>query len=113
MFHQHGYVFRAYPFNTFVHTLGVLFREMPCKLRNIRGAMAKGWNLNRKDINPVVKIVAEPALLHHLAEVPIGSSHQAKVHVNCPAAAKSLKFLLLECSQEFRLQLHRKISYFI
>src|ERR1700730_17670930 len=75
--------------------------------------MPKGGNLDRKNINTVVEIVARPALIYHLSEVAVCRRHHAKVHVYGSTAAKSLEFMLLESSQEFRLKLYGKVCNFV
>src|SRR5580704_12920405 len=75
--------------------------------------MAQSGHRDRKHIQAVVKVVTKSALFHHLSEISIGRRHQAKIHMNRSPAAQPLKFLLLQCTQQFRLQLQRKISYFV
>src|ERR1700676_5492178 len=75
--------------------------------------MPKGGNLDRKNMNTVVEIVAKPALIYHLLKVAVCRRHHAKVHVYGSTAAKSLEFMLLESSQKFRLKLYWKVCNFV
>ncbi len=51
--------------------------------------------MDREDVEPVVEIAAELAILYHLPEIPIGGGDQPDVGLDQLVAAEALKLLLL------------------
>ena len=76
---------------------------------NVFRAFPQGWNVNRKNIQPVKQIFAKFLLLNHLSEVAIGGCDQAGIGVNSPCASQPLEFSLLEHTQQLGLQLDGNI----
>ena len=52
--------------------LAVLLEEVPDQEWNIVLAIAERRQLDRDHVQPVEQILAEPVLLHHLAEIDVG-----------------------------------------
>ena len=75
--------------------------------------MPQGGNLDREYIQPVVEIVAKQTLRHHLFQIPVRCCYQTEVCANRSTASESLKFVLLQSPQEFRLELKREIADFV
>src|SRR5437773_10764737 len=73
-------------------------------------AFPQGWNVNRKNIQPVKQVFAKFSLLNHLLEFAIGGSDQAGIGVNSPCASQPLEFSLLEHAQQLGLKLERDVA---
>ena len=69
-----------------------------------------GGSVNRKHVQPVVKIGAEFPLLHHLSQVLIGRRDDPHVDLKGVAAAQALELLFLKGAEKFRLQFQREIA---
>src|SRR5439155_2040304 len=76
-------------------------------------AMSQRRQLYGKNVQPIIEVPAKLLLGHHLGEVAVGGSHDARVHLHRPGTAQSFELLLLEHSQQFRLQLKRHVADFI
>ncbi len=66
-----------------------------------------------KNLQAIIQVGAEAALLHHLLQILIGGGDDADVHANGPGAAEPLELLFLQNSQKLRLQLQRHVANFI
>jgi hypothetical protein len=75
--------------------------------------MAQRGNLDRRNVNPVVKITAESPFSNHLKYIPVRNGHQAKIHAHGCATAEPFEFLLLEEPQQLGLQLQGNVSHFV
>ena len=81
--------------------------------RDVFSPFAQRRKTNRKDTQSIVEISAEGFLLHHAAEVLVGSRDDSYVSVQRAGAAQALVLLILEHSQEFGLKFQGKISNFV
>ena len=72
--------------------------------RNVLLAFAQRGDLNRKDIETVIKVFPEPARGHVLLQIPVGGGDDA--HIGAPGAvfADPLITLFLQRPQQFALQ---------
>src|SRR5262249_49832618 len=84
--------------------------EVSYERRDVLGPLAQRWQLDRKDVQPIVEIVAESVLLNHPEQVPVGRSDYAHVHLDRPRAPEALEFLLLQDPQELRLELEGNLA---
>src|SRR5258705_8641837 len=73
-------------------------------------ALAQRGHLDRKDIQPVKKILAERACSHGGFQIAVRGGQHAYVHGNRLTAADPFDFPLLEYSQERNLSLSRKVA---
>jgi hypothetical protein len=78
--------------------------------RNIFAAFAQGRQHDRKHVQAVVEVVAEEAVGDHLRQVTVRGRHQAHVNPDRPRAAQALELLLLQGTEQLRLQLRRDIE---
>jgi len=100
-------------FDLLVRAPCIFLNEMPNKNGDIFGPIAQPWQLNRKNVESIVEVGAKVALLNHLGQVSVGRGHQAKIYAHSSGVSQPLKFLLLEKSQQFRLQLQANVIHFV
>src|SRR5207245_7627788 len=75
--------------------------------------LSQWWDLNRKHIEPVVKVFTKAARRHFLLQVPIGRSDDPHIREPRPVLAHALVTLLLQDAEQFALQFQRNFSDFI
>ncbi|OGL00334.1 MAG: hypothetical protein A3E31_01655 [Candidatus Rokubacteria bacterium RIFCSPHIGHO2_12_FULL_73_22] len=73
---------------------------------DVLAALAERRHVDRDHVEPVVEVLAEALLPHHLREVLVRGSHDAHVHAQRSRAAEPLELALLEHAQDLRLR-HR------
>src|SRR4029077_18957041 len=61
----------------------------------------------------IVQIAAKLSASHHLHEIPIRCSYQPDIHLVRTTAPQALEFLLLQHTQQLRLQRRRDVAYFV
>jgi hypothetical protein len=64
-------------------------------------------------VQPVVQVLPERALPHHLPEVAVGGGHDAAVHAHRPAAAHPLHHPLLQHPQQLHLHAGRHVAHLV
>src|SRR5438093_7839561 len=87
--------------------------EMADQHRNIFAPLAQGRQHDREHVQAVVEVVAEVAVGDHVRQVAVRGRHQAHVYPDRPRASQALKLLLLQGTEQFRLQLRRDIANFV
>ena len=65
----------------------------------------QGWNVNRKNIQPVKQVFAKFLLLNHLSEVAIGGCDQACIGSQRARASQPFELPFLEHAQQLGLKL--------
>src|SRR5215472_5828377 len=65
------------------------------------------------DVQPVVEILPEFPLVHHLSQLLMRSANQANVNAGGLIAPEALELSFLKEPQEFRLQSEAKVPDFI
>src|ERR1700733_2343383 len=93
--------------------LRILVNEVPNKRRNVPGAIPQRRQADRKDTQAIAEVRAKLTILNHSRKVPIRRSYQANVHLNGASASQPLEFLLLQDTQQFRLELQRQVPGFV
>src|SRR6185436_9666904 len=73
-------------------------------------AIAQRGQLDREHGEPVVEVLAEPALVDHRAQVAVGRRDPADVDLEGAAAADALESALLEDAQELGLELGLELA---
>src|ERR1017187_1690002 len=96
-----------------VHAAGILLHEVAHQQRDVFAALAQRRDRDGKDVEAVIKVGAELALLDHEGEVAVGGGHQPGVGADGAGTAEALKFALLEDAQQLGLQLERDLSHFV
>ena len=74
---------------------------------DVVAALAQRRQLDGKNIEPVIKILAEFAFPRRLLEIPIGGGDHANIDFLRPRAAHRLKLPFLQHAQQLHLELHR------
>src|SRR6266436_622988 len=100
-------------FHDLFHTSGKLLREVPHQKRNIPLALAKGWNMNGKNIQAKEEIRSELLLAHHHLQIAVCRGNQTRIGSKCSRTSQSLELLLLQHAEQFGLQFERNFSYFV
>ena len=83
--------------------LGVLFEEVVGQQQDVRLALAQGRHVDREDVQPVVEIAPEGAVLDRLLEVAVGGRDDAHVDLDGALAADALELPLLQDAQQLDL----------
>ena len=71
--------------------------------RNIVNAFPQGRQDNGNDIQTVIQIITESAVLDHILQMTVGGGDNPHIHMDGFFAAYTVKFLLLQHPQEFDL----------
>ncbi|MNU78083.1 hypothetical protein D3C71_676680 [compost metagenome] len=102
-----------------VETLAVkpfLFRhlhEVPDEIGNIFRAVAQRRQAQRHDIEAIIKIFAEQALIDQVLQILVGGSNDAHVGADRRAPADRRIFALLQHAQKAGLCIHRHVADFV
>ena len=96
-----------------VHPRRELLREVLHERRNVIGPLAQRRIENRKDVEAIVEIAAELLVGDHLREIAVGCRDEPDVDADGAGAAQPLELLLLQHTQELRLQLERDVADFV
>ena len=91
------------------HSLGELVREGRGEKTDIVPALAQWRQLDRKDVEPVIEILAEFSFLRCLLKIPIGGGDDANVDLLRPRAAHRLKLPFLKDAEQLHLKLYRQL----
>jgi hypothetical protein len=81
--------------------------------RDILDPIAKGWDLDRKDIQSVIEIFPEAPGLDFTCQIHIGRANDSNVHCACPVFTDALELTFLEDTQEFALEREGNLADFI
>ena len=63
--------------------------------RNIATALPQWRNVNGNNMQPVIQLLSEPALLNRLRQILIRLRNDADIDIDCPCPAHALKAPLL------------------
>src|SRR5882762_169925 len=86
---------------------------MLCQKGDVICTLSQCGDLNRKHIEPVVKVFTKAARRHFLLQVTIGRSDYPHIREPRPILADALITLLLQDSEQFALQFQGNFSDFI
>ena len=92
------------PLHVLAEFLVEVLREVRREERDVLGAGAERRDEDRHDVDPVVEVLAERALPHRLGEVAVRRRDHPHVHADVARAADPLERLLLEETEQLRLQ---------
>src|SRR5215472_4017365 len=87
--------------------------EVAHEQRNILPTLAQRREMNGKNIQPIVKVLAEFVRVHHFRKIPIRGSDQANIDLPGTSAPQTLEFLFLKDSQQLGLQAQGKIAHLV
>jgi hypothetical protein len=83
------------------------------KQRNIICSFAQRRELDRKNIQSIVQIHAEPSFTYHLLKILVCRRHYAHIDSSCLRTPKPFDFLLLNRTQELGLEFERQFANFV
>src|SRR4029077_208808 len=89
---------------------GISFHQVLNQQRNVILPLAQRRDLNRENIKPVEKVLAECARAHSGFQVPVSRRYYADVDGNRLITPDPLQLSFLEYSQEGKLCLGRKLA---
>src|SRR5690606_32834884 len=78
--------------------------------RHVAPPLAQGRNVDGKDVEPVVEILAKCPVAHRLAQVAIGRGNDADIHLLRPGGADRLELSFLEDAKQLGLELQRQLA---
>src|SRR5260370_34213605 len=97
----------------FSHPTSVLVGEVADEKRNVVTTFSQRRDIDRKNLQAIVKVTAKLLFHDHLTEIGIRSRQQSDIDPLCASTAQSFALLFLEHSEELRLQFERYIADFI
>src|SRR5579871_1693061 len=100
----------AQPANRTAELAAEVFDERLRQQHDVLIAAAEGWHLDAQDVEPVIQILAERPRLDGLLEIAIGRGDDPHVHPHIARPANPPERLLLEKSQELRLERGRHLA---
>ena len=99
--------------NRFVHAAAEFLNEVTHKQRNIFATIAQCRNLNRENVQTIVKVAAKRAVRHQPTQIGVRRCNDANIHANRPRRAQPFELLLLQHAQQLRLQLQGNVAYLV
>lgn len=84
----------------------VIFRQRD----DIIPAGAQRRQLQVDDVDAVIEVAAEPALVYHLGKITVGRGDDADIEVDLLARADALKLIFLQNAQQLRLGEERHLA---
>ena len=82
----------------------VLLKEMIGEQEQVRFTVAKRWDKDGENIQPVVKVLAEVSFRHRFLQILVRSRNQPYIGANRGRAAQAFEFLFLQHAQQFHLR---------
>jgi hypothetical protein len=89
---------------------GYLIQNTNAQGRNINRALSEWRNLQRKYIQPIKQVCPESPFEDKRRQVLVRGRYDPNIYFYNAIAAYSLKSVLLEKGQEFRLEIQRHVS---
>src|ERR1700722_5613537 len=86
---------------------------MRYEIRNIFAALAQCRQQKREDVQPIIEIAAELTTRYHLSQIAIGCSNEPNIDFVSSTASEPLELLLLQHTQQLRLQSMRNVADFV
>ena len=96
-----------------VHSLRELAHEVTHDEWDVLAPIAQRRNVSGNTWHPVVQIATKQTFFDHLFQIPVCRGDYAYIHLLCPRAPQSFKFMLPQNPQQFSLELERNISDFV
>src|SRR5271168_5046452 len=95
------------------HSLGERSNEVSHQQRDVFFAFAQRRQRNREDVQPIVEIGTELALLDHRFQILIGGGNDAHIHAHRASSSESFELLLLEDAEQFGLEFKWQVADFV
>ena len=90
--------------------LAVLLEEVLHQQRDVVAALAQRRQVDADDVQPIVEVLAEPALFHLLLQVDVGRGDDAHVDLDRLHAAEAHELALLHDAQQLGLRFDRDVA---
>ena len=90
-----------------------LTKEMACQRLNIAVALTQRRQRQGEDVQPVIQVLAEPALRYCLTETHVCGRDHPDIDIDRLASANAHDLALLQKAQEMCLQIHRHVADFV
>jgi hypothetical protein len=97
----------------FVHRRRELFDQVPHQLRNILFSFAQRGQRNRENIQPIVQVLSEFTVLHHLLQVLVGRDNDTNIDLRGTRAPHRFELALLYHTEQLGLKFQWQVSNFI
>src|SRR5437870_8822185 len=111
--HQQLLGVAAQPRLPLAHPLAQAADELLGEEHHVLAALAQRRQVNGKDAEAVVEILAELAARHGVGEVPVGGDDEAEVGLERRGAADALELALLEDTEKFGLDGRREFAHLV
>src|SRR5215472_545506 len=98
--------------NVFAGFVGEVLDKVFDQQWNIVHSLAQRWNCDRKDVQPIEKILAKDSASQRSGQVTIGCRDQADIYRDRMITPHPLKLSFLQHPQERDLCFHRELADF-
>src|SRR4029453_14608007 len=88
----------------------VTIQEQPRELRQVLDTIAQRAHPNRNDVDPVIEIPPEPAVLDRLFKIDVGRDDEPEIRLDRLGPANPLNFSFLNRTQQLRLQIEPQVA---
>src|SRR4029450_8051907 len=88
----------------------MFLHEVAGEQRYVFAPLAQRWNIQRKNVEPVIQVVAKLVLFDHRFQVPVGCGNKPDIGADGASAPNTLEFLILDCAEQLRLEFKRHFS---
>jgi hypothetical protein len=89
---------------------GVLFDEVLDQDGDVATALSQRWNVDRENVQPIIKILAKTLLFDHVEQVAISRRDDTDVDVQVTRAAHAADLAFLQCAQDLCLERNVELS---
>ncbi len=85
-------------------------QEKTCQVRYVFLPFPQRWNVNRHNVQPVIKVLAKCPLLQRRSQIAIRRRQQPNIDLNRARSSQPLKLTLLKHAQQLHLCRRRHIA---
>src|SRR6478609_19348 len=86
---------------------------MDGKKRNIAFALTQGGDIDRDNVEPIIKIFTKASLFERLTEVNVRGRHDSHVDITSGVRSQTLELSLLQNAQQLDLNITGDVPYFV
>jgi len=84
--------------------------EIAREQRYVFTALPQWWNVQRKNMQPVVEVSSKTVARHHRLQVAVGGGHEPGDGTDRAITADALEFLVLNGAEQLRLEFQRHFA---
>src|SRR5271167_3587504 len=96
--------------NALLHTAGEARHKKVDQELNVFAPFAQRRDFNGKHPQPVEKVLAKLIIADHALQIPMRGRNQTNINVDGFGTSEAFELLLLQGTQEFRLQIHGNVA---